>query len=89
MRTGASINHDNGATMPPYAARLIYGCASRAITALMTGASAVISKPLAARGHQVVKMRRIETVVLVESIKKVALSLPQKWVLHFWGSILP
>ena len=48
---------DNAKTTPQ-AARLISGAGSRAITALISGSSAVINSQLAARGHQVRKICR-------------------------------
>ena len=49
-----------GKTMPPQAARLTRGSANRATMAFIIGPSVAIKIQLAANGHQVLAMRRID-----------------------------
>jgi len=56
MMIGASTIKAKGKTIPPYAAKLIFGSARRAMIALSAGNSSAIKNQLNARGHQVLNI---------------------------------
>jgi len=64
MMIGASIINEMGKTTPPWVARLISGCAKRAMTAVMAGISMPINNQEAAKGSQVCKILRICGLIL-------------------------
>ena len=58
---GDSMISARGKTMPPHAARLISGSVILATIALIMGPSVAMNSQLAASGHQVCTMRRIDS----------------------------
>jgi hypothetical protein len=58
MIIGASIISARGKTIPPYAAKLIFGSGKREMMLLKAGSSNAISIQLRASGHQVLIIKK-------------------------------